>query len=157
MKKLFLFLMALCLLTINPIFPQGLLNRVKNAVSNKITGDKNSADTNNQLKSEPEPKCACSDAKTVFDLGGKLKIMHDEMLVYMKDDGSILVYDRMADKYYISKDGKVEGPYESTDQRVKDFLQAAGESSSNSNNESQNKDYWLIKYPSWISRSGKNT
>jgi hypothetical protein len=45
-----------------------------------------------------------------MELGGKFKIDYHEISVSTKDDGSILVYDKMANKYYVSKDGITQEP-----------------------------------------------
>ena len=72
-----------------PSESQGLLNKVKNAVSKEILGtsDKESS------KPGPEPSCACDNAKQIADLT-QYKIDYREMAVSVKDDGSILVQDR---------------------------------------------------------------
>ena len=154
MKKLVLPLLALCLLSASPTYPQGLLNKVKNAVSKEISGDKNSNAANNQANTKPEPKCACNDPKMILDLS-RFKIPYNEVSLCYKDDGSILVLDRISGKYYISKDGNLEGPYDSTDKRVIDFKEEAScETTAKYEEDTNNKDYWINKYPSWIFKAG---
>ncbi len=65
MKKLFSLLFVLSFAITNPIIPQGVLNRVKNAVSREISGTKedNSGSSNNSSKTAPEPSSARDDAK----------------------------------------------------------------------------------------------
>ncbi len=150
-----MFLLAISIIAISPAASQGILNKLNSSVSKAITGTKD-----NSPKVAPEPKCACANAALIMDLGGKFKITYNEMSVYMKDDGSLLVYDKMKDKYYISKNGVAEGPYGSEDKIVKEFQSAPGsdmlsESDQPSGNSEQKNDYWLNKYPSFISRSGE--
>jgi hypothetical protein len=153
MKKSILILVSISILAINPSFSQGLLNKVKSNVSKEISGT-NSNKAKNSSQSEPEPKCACADARLIMELGGKFKIDYHEISVSIKDDGSILVYDKMANKYYVSKDGVTQGPYSGEDQLVKSFQAASVDEQVLDEDNSQKTDYWLAKYPSCISRSG---
>ncbi len=140
---------------LSPAIPQGILNKVKNAVSKEISGNKDNTPAKNSAKSEPEPKCACNNATVVMELGGKIKIAYNEMSIFIKDDGSVLVYDKIAGKYYISKNGVAQGPYNEDDQIVKGY-HAIGESDESSGNDQSNKTaYWIEKYPSFISHSGE--
>jgi hypothetical protein len=108
MKKSILVLAVLCYFVSYPLESQGLLNKVKKAVSKEISGVIGNDNSNNASK--PEPACACENAKLVMDLK-EYTIVYEEITICTKDDGSILVYDKLGGKYYISKDGKSEGPY----------------------------------------------
>jgi hypothetical protein len=83
----------------------------------------------------------------ILDLNGKLKLDYNEISISIKDDGSILVYDRIEMKYYIGKDGKTEGPFTNDDPRVQAFRQDDGESN-------QGANQWEAKFPENITRSG---
>jgi len=150
MKKIVPVLLAICFLTVNTASSQGILGKVRSAVKNEISGNKTG---NTQAKTQPDPKCACNDAKMVVDLT-RFQIPYNEISFYFLDDGSILIFDRMSQKYYISKDGNLEGPFDQDNQRVKDFQKAAGQATDDSEDDARGKDYWLLKYPSWVSRSG---
>ena len=63
MKKSLLVLSALCFLISNPLESQGLLNKVKKAVSKEISGVTGEDNGNNTSKPGPEPACACDDAR----------------------------------------------------------------------------------------------
>jgi hypothetical protein len=149
MKKSLLFLAALTFLMSYPLESQGLLNKVKKTVSKEISGVTGEDNGNNTSKPGPEPACACDDANLVLDLT-KYKITYNEFTVCSKDDGSMLVYDKIGFKYYISKDGVSEGPYKEGDPRIEGFC------SDNRDSESDEKaDAWVKKYPGFISRSGE--
>jgi len=126
-----------------PSESQGLLNKVKNAVSKEILGtsDKESS------KPGPEPSCACDNAKQIADLT-QYKIDYREMAVSVKDDGSILVQDRIENRYFIINDGKSSGPFQVNDPRVKSF-------DSTKENESDNldSDGWARLYPGFITKT----
>jgi hypothetical protein len=149
MKKLLSLLIVLSVAVTNPLMSQGLLNKVKNAVTKEISGNKGGDSGSNSAKTAPEPKCACDDAKMTLDLGGNLKIDYREISISMKDDGSILVYDKIGGKYYIAKDGVTNGPFAKDDPRIKGFHSAEEENDSEGAG-----DPWLAEYPGYISRSG---
>jgi hypothetical protein len=149
MKKTLLVLAAMSFLVSYPLKSQGLLNRVKNAVTKEILGTKKDGNTGNSSKPGPEPACACADAKLVIDLG-KYTIVYEEITLCTKDDGSILVYDKVKNKYYISKDGLSEGPFNEGDPEIKGFCSDSEVSISN-----EKADDWTAKYPDYISRSGE--
>ncbi len=145
MKKSLLILATLSLLVSYPLESQGLLNKVKKAVSKEITGTK--GEVNGQNASKPEPVCACDNAKLVIDLG-KFTLVYGEITICTKDDGSVLIYDKVGSKYYISRDGKSEGPYAEGDSKIVGFC-----SDSEGSNSDEKADAWVTKYPDYISRS----
>lgn len=153
MKKSLLFLLVISVLLINPANSQGLLNKVKSAVSKEISGNKTNSAGQGSSKTAPEPKCACENPELVVGLDNN-KILYNEMSVFMKDDGSLLIWNKAENKYYIAKNGKTEGPYSSEDKIVTDFKALAGGDQESDDNE-KDSDFWFAKYPSYISRSGE--
>lgn len=149
MKKSLLILAMLSLLVSYPLESQGLLNKVKKSVSKEISGVTGDDNSNNSSKPGAEPACACDNAKLVLDLG-KFTIVYEEITICTKDDGSILVYDKVGSKYYISKNGASEGPYKEGDPRIIGFC-----SDSEGSNSDEKADAWVTKYPDYISRSGE--
>ncbi len=149
MKKSLFVVSAFCLLISYPLESQGLLNKVKKAVSKEISGTTGEDNGNNTSNPGPEPACARDDAKLVLDLT-KFKIAYNEITLCSKDDGSMLVYDKVGSKYYVSKDGVSEGPYKEGDSRTKGFCSESNESGSD-----EKADPWVTKYPGFISRSGE--
>jgi hypothetical protein len=142
MKKSVFLLLALCLMSASPMNGQGLLKKVTKSMKDELLGTKKGGATN----TDPEPKCACSDAEMVVGLGGKLQIAYKESEITTLDDGSILIKDKMTGNYYIVKDGALTGPLSQNDPRI-----ATTESSSDS------KDPTLLlakKYKEYISASG---
>lgn len=147
-KTLMLATVSLLLFTV-PVMSQGLLNKVKKAVSKEIldiTGDDSGSAV---AKAGDEPSSACDDAVFLIDLG-KYKLDYKETSISMKDDGSILIRDRIGGKYYIVSNGVTEGPLGKDDARIKGFQSIEGEETQNYDN-----DGWVEKYPSYISRSGE--
>jgi len=120
MKKSLLVIAVLCFITLNPVESQGLLNKVKKAVSKEISSVVGDDNGNGSSKPGPEPACACDDAKLIMDLG-KYTVVYGEITICNKDDGSILIYDKVGGKYYISKGGKSEGPYKEGDSEIAGF------------------------------------
>ena len=148
MKKSLFILAALTFLMSYPLESQGLLNKVKKAVSKDISGVTGEDNGNSTSKPGPEPACACNDARLVLDLG-KYKVVYEEISLCSKDDGSILIYDKVGSKYYISKDGLSEGPYKEGDPKIVGFCSDRAGSNSD-----EKADAWVTKYPDYISRSG---
>lgn len=148
MKKSFIILAVMSLLVVYPVESQGLLNKVKNAVSKEVSSLKgdNAGRSNDELA--PEPACACSDAKLIVDLG-TFKLDYKEISVSMKDDGSLLIRDRIGNKYYVVKDGSTRGPYNENDPQVKEFDSVNEEAVSDNDT-----DAWLKRFPAYITRSG---
>ncbi len=146
MKKSLLFLLAISLFVINPSTSQGLLNRVKSSVSKDLLGNQKDGSGNNASKPGPEPKCACAQPEVILDLGGKYKLDYNEITISIKDDGSILVKDRISGKYYIVKDKVTQGPYDEGDPRLKEFDIVKEDDKSG--------DAWLTSFKGYITRSG---
>jgi hypothetical protein len=149
MKKSFLALVALSFLLSYPLESQGLLNKVKKAVTKEISGTTEDDSSNDPSKPGPEPACACDDASLVLDLT-KYKIEYNEFTVCSKDDGSMLVFDKIGSKYYIIKNRVAEGPYKEGDPRIQGFCSGRNKSESD-----ENADAWVTKYPGIVSRSGE--
>jgi hypothetical protein len=149
MKKSLLVLSVFCFLISYPLESQGLLNKVRKAVSKEISGAIGEDNNNSSSKPGPEPACACDDAKAVMDLT-KYKITYNEMGICSKDDGSMLVHDKIDNKYYILINGVSEGPYQAGDPMIKGFCSGSSEMGSY-----DNADSWITKYPGFISRSGE--
>jgi hypothetical protein len=121
MKKSFLFILALFILLGIPVNAQvgRLLNKVSKSVANKVDGKPETA--TKSANTEPEPKCACEQPELILDLGGKLKLMYSEITISIRDDGAILVKDRINNNFYIAKDGNTEGPIQAGDPRLAGF------------------------------------
>ena len=121
MKKSILLLLTFCIFFGNPVNAQvgRLVNKVKNSVTNDVVGKPESG-TNN-AKQEPEPKCACDQPQLILDLGGSLKLMYSEITISFKDDGSMLVKDRISSDFYIIKDGVTQGPIKAGDPKLAGF------------------------------------
>ena len=153
MRKIILILLATFIFSGNPVNAQ--VNRLLNKVSKSVTNDaarKPDAGSSN-AKQEPEPKCACDQPDLIFDLGGKLKLMYSEISISTKDDGSILVKDKVSSDFYIIKDGATEGPIKAGDPRLAGFdnvddRDKPKENTLWANNEyiSKSGDKYLIKF-----------
>jgi hypothetical protein len=143
-KKSLVLIIILTLFAVLPLESQGLLNKVKNAVSKEILGTSDSDGS----KSGPEPTCACDNAKQIADLT-RFKIDYREMAVSVKDDGSILVKDTRQNKYFIINNGSSSGPYQEEDPKVQAF-----DNRGESNNENTDSDGWAKLYPGYITKSG---
>ncbi len=149
MKKTLLLATVFLLFVTVPVMSQGLLNKVKKAVSKEIleiTGDDSGSAAS---EAGAEPSSACDDAVFLIDLE-KYKLDYKETSISMKDDGSILIRDRIGGKYYIVSNGVTEGPLAKEDARITGFQAIDGEDTQNYDN-----DEWVEKYPSYISRSGE--
>jgi hypothetical protein len=148
MKKLFSLLFVLSFAITNPVMPQGVLNRVKNAVSREISGTKGDDTGSNSAKTAPEPSSARDDAKLIADLS-KFKLDYNETTICEKEDGSILIKDRRDGKYYLVKNEKTEGPLDEKDPRVTECFDASAGIPDNQDTES-----WISRYPAYITRAG---
>ena len=153
MKKSLLILLAIFISFGNPVNAQvsRLLNKVKKSVSNSVTG-KPETDPNSS-KEEPEPKCACDQPEAILDLGGTLKLMYSEISIIVRDDGAILIKDKISGDYYIAKDGATQGPIKAGDKRLAGFegvdaADVAKETNAWANNEYINSsgEKYLIKF-----------
>jgi hypothetical protein len=147
MKKSILYLLTFCILFGNPVNAQvsRLANKVKNSVTNEVNGKPESATKNG--KQEPEPKCACEQPQLILDLGGNLKLGYSEITISFKDDGSILIKDKLSDNYYISRDGVTQGPIKAGDPRL------AGFDVSDNGGDTKAADPWANN--EYISKSGE--
>ena len=148
MKKLFSLLFVLSFAITNTVIPQGVLNRVKNAVSREVSGTKGEDTGGNSAKTAPEPSSARDDARLIADLS-KFKLDYDEMTICQKEDGSILIKDRRDGKYYLVRNEKTEGPLDEKDPRVTECVDENAGVSDNQNTES-----WISRYPAYITQAG---
>jgi hypothetical protein len=105
------------------------------------------AQKNNPSLQGQEPKCACDQPEFIVSLGGKLKIDYKEMNICNMPDGSLLLQDRNAEKYYIINAGVTSGPYESGDPRIMAF--------DNCYMGSNNPEDQLLRYKGILSKSGE--
>ena len=121
MKKSILLLLAICIFLGNPVNAQlgRVLNKVSNSVANSVSG-KSESDSKN-AKQEPEPKCACDQPQLIIDLGGNLKLGYKEITISFKDDGSMLLKDKITGDFYIIKDGVTQGPIKAGDPKLAGF------------------------------------
>jgi hypothetical protein len=146
MKKSILILLALCIISGNPLDAQ--INRLLNKVSKSVTAEKKpvGSSVSENANKDPEPKSACENPELIVGLGGKLKLMYSELSISISDDGSILLKDRTSSDYYIVRNGTPEGPIKEGDPRLAGF-----------DNVKENSDN---KTPSWannefITKSGE--
>lgn len=148
MKRSLLILATLFFIGVYPLESQRILNKVRNAVVKEALGENKDESSTDSSKPGPEPDCARDDASLIVDLG-RFKIDYREITICEKEDGSILLQDRITGKYYLSKDKKTEGPLEKDDPRVQECISISEETSDN-----QNSDAWVAKYPDYIMQSG---
>lgn len=142
MKKSILLLVTICLVSVNTISSQGgLLKKVTNSMTDELLGRKE------KPKPEPEPTCACTDPVVIMDLGGKYKIDYKEVNISVKDDGRILIQDRLTTKYYIIQDGVTKGPSSNDDPDVAEFEVT--------DNDEKNNDNLILRNKPYISKSGE--
>jgi hypothetical protein len=121
MKKSIMFLLTICIIYGKPVNAQvsRLLNKVSKSVTNTVNGKSDS--DSKSVKEEPEPKCACELPEAVLDLGGDVKLDYKEMTISLRDDGALLVKDKLTSNFYIVKDGVRQGPIKDGDPRLKGF------------------------------------
>lgn len=105
-----------------------------------------SAQSSNTSAQEHEPKCACAQPEFIVSLGGKLKIDYKEMNICNMPDGSLLLQDRNAEKYYIISGGITSGPYEPGDPKIMAF--------DNCYMGSTNPEDQLLRYKGILSKPG---
>jgi hypothetical protein len=122
MKKSVLIVLAICLLTGNPVSAQvsRLLNKAKNSVANKVIGNPDEG-TKSKAPDQPEPACACDNAEVIMDMGGKMQLDYSEVTISVTDDGRILARTRNTNEYYIVQSGGTVGPLKPGDKRLKGF------------------------------------
>jgi hypothetical protein len=121
MKKSIIFLLTICIIYGKPVNAQvsRLLNKVSKSVTNTVNGKSDS--DSKSVKQEPEPKCACELPEAVLDLGGDVKLDYKEMTISIRDDGALLVKDKLTSNFYIVKDGVRQGPIKAGDTRLTGF------------------------------------
>lgn len=145
MKKSLILLILMSVVLTLPVHSQGLLNKVKKAVTKEISGITGKDDSS----TAPEPSCACDDATLIADMK-KINLDYKEIYITTGIDGSILIKDKQTQKYYILKNGQTEGPYNENDPRV-----AAVGHVSESSDEGDKKDAFTRAYPGIIVKSGE--
>lgn len=145
MKRSLIVLVALFAITILPV--SGQANKFIKKVANSVADDILGQNTSKKPDTQPEPSCACSSAELIFDLGGKLNLAYSEVNIDILDDGSILVLDRISQKYYIVKDGATKGPLSDDDPQVVSFRRMLEK-------DFENTDGFVSAYKDYISRSG---
>lgn len=99
---------------------QRIANKVKNQTVNRVLGNSEpeavKADT---IKKEPD--CACDDAKKILVFDQGILLDYKEASFSANDEGEILIYNKLDQKYYTIKDGVKSGPYEQNDPVVRKF------------------------------------
>jgi hypothetical protein len=118
---------------------------LKKAAGSLVNNALNAPDESPQTV-QPEPACACNNAVLILDLGSK-KLMYSEIGIENAEDGSLIIKDRMTEKYFLVKDGTSSGPYVEGDPQIFPYL---------SDNDSENAmDPILRKYKDYITKSGE--
>jgi hypothetical protein len=143
MKRSIVFFAAICILITNPVSGQkgGLLKKVANSMTNELLGRPQNNNSN-----QPEPPCSCNDAEEVVGLGGKIQLDYKELIISTRDDGAILMKDKVSGTYYIANGGVIQGPINAGDKRLAGFDQEGGSDEST--------DYWIERYGQYITKSG---
>jgi hypothetical protein len=153
MKKSILILTVLFVFLATPVDAQvsRLLNKVSKSVTNQASGKpETGAKAANQ---EPEPKCACDNPELILGLGGNMKLDYSEITISVREDGAVLIKDKMTGDYYIGKDGTSQGPIKAGDPRLKGFDEIDKEVDTKSSKAWANNEYisstgekYLIKF-----------
>lgn len=141
MKRSILFIVAVCILISNPVNSQGLLKKVTKSMTNELLGK-----SENTNSSQPEPDCACTDAVLMINLGGKIQLDYSELDISVREDGAILLKDKISGNFYIAKDGVTQGPITAGDKRLVGFAASKDKGSSDFD--------WVAAYSQYISKSG---
>jgi hypothetical protein len=142
MKRSLLFILAIGILAGNPLNGQGgLLKKVAKSMTNELMGKPQEADRG------PEPSCACNDAKQVVGLGGKIQLDYKELEISTRDDGAVLMKDKVTGDFYIANGDNMQGPIPAGDKRLAGF-----DSGTESENEGK-ADFWLTRYGQYITKS----
>jgi hypothetical protein len=140
MKRSLLFILTICIIAGNQLNGQGgLLKKVAKSMTNELLGKPQEVDRG------PEPSCACNDAKQVVGLGGKIQLDYKELEISTRDDGAILLKDKVSGNFYIANGDVMQGPISEGDKRL------AGFDGGSENDGSQ--DAWTTKYGQYISKS----
>lgn len=142
MKRSLLFILAICILTGNQVNGQGgLLKKVAKSMTNELMGKPQEEDRG------PEPSCACNDAKQVVGLGGKIQLDYKELEISTREDGAVLLKDKVSGSFYIANGDVMQGPISAGDKRLAGFETGSG------NEDDGSKDIWITKYPQYITKS----
>ena len=145
MKKSLILLILMSVGLTLPLHSQGLLSKVKKAVSKEISGITGNSNSN----TAPEPSCACDDSTMKNDMK-KFNLDYKDIYITTGIDGSVLIKDKLTQKYYILKNGQTEGPFNENDSRV-----AAAGHVAESSDEGEKKDAYTRAYPGIIVKSGE--
>ena len=141
MKRSILLILAISVIAVNSLNAQGLLKKVAKSMTNELMGKPQEVDRG------PEPSCACTDAKQVVGLGGKLQLDYKELDISTRDDGAVLLKDKVSGNFYIANGDVIQGPISAGDKRLVGF-------ETGSDNEGYgSKDIWITKYPQYITKS----
>ena len=143
MKKSLIVFVIFSFTVVHTAESQGLLNKVKGAVAREISGNAQGPADKSTTAPVPDPSCACADARLILDLG-KFSLNYTEISISIKDDGKLLVRDKISGKFYIVKDGIQDGPYSADNAKVKEF----------DVEDDSNSDDWTGRFRSYISKSG---
>jgi hypothetical protein len=109
--KLWIFLLPFSL----TFLAEAQISNTWNKLKSNVFGEE--TETQDQNLTE----CNCEDAVTVFRFSGNLQFNYLETDICLEEDGSALLTDRNTYQYYISRNGKVTGPYEEFDPEVTRF------------------------------------
>jgi hypothetical protein len=143
MKRAIFLFAAICLMNGNLVNGQGLLKKVTNSMTNELLGRPQNNNSN-----QPEPACACNDAKPVVGLGGKIQVDYKELTISYRDDGAILMKDKVSGNFYIVNGDVIQGPMSAGDSRLAGF----------DNETDGSQDIWITRYGQYITKSnGKYT
>lgn len=145
MKKIFVcsaILYFTCLSSSDAQFGR-LVDKAVNAAANELLNN----DNDSKKEQSPEPDCACNTAELILNLDGNLKLDYHEIDISTRDDGALLVKDRISGNFYIAKGGSTEGPVPAGDKRLEGFEAT--------DDEDKSIDALLKRYGQYISRSGE--
>ena len=145
MKKVFICLAVLyfiCTISLHAQFGR-LIDKAVNAAANEVLHK----DNNSNKELAPEPSCACDSAELILNLEGNLKLNYQEINISAREDGALLVKDRISGNFYIAKGGVPEGPIPAGDKRLEGF---------EITDENDNSADALVKrFSRYITRSGE--
>jgi hypothetical protein len=80
-------------------------------------------------------------------MGGKIQLDYSELDINVRDDGAILLKDKVSGNFYIARGGVTQGPIPAGDKRLAGFDKAAEKGGSDID--------WTTLYSQYISRSGE--
>lgn len=154
MKKSILFLLALFIFLASPVNAQvgRLLNKVSKSVTSQVSGKPETG--TKAANQEPEPKCACDNAELILGLGGNMKLDYSEITISVREDGAVLIKDKMTGDYYIAKDGTSQGPIKAGDPRLKGFDEIDNAVDPKSANAWANNEYITITGEKYLIKFG---